>query len=118
MEDKIAAFVLKKRAIREISLNSTENKKEEKPTPWYMRPLSADEFTIKRGKDENYYLQHKEWSKRTYVGPYYTRFMAEDIVKRYVKESLKGPLHMKPSNDIHSILIENENFFTASFTAT
>ena len=107
VEDKIAAFVRKKRVIKDVTPRDFTEEK----TPWYKRPLKREEFKIRCGKDERYYVRHDEWSKRTYIGPYFTRFTADKIINSYITESLKGPLSLKPSSEIHSVIIDDENFF-------
>lgn len=108
MEDKIAAFVKKKRTIKDTK--SVEIK--EVKTPWYRRPILREAFIIKIGIDKKFYLQHEEWSSRVWVGPYDTEKKANEIIDSYVTESLKGSLERKPMDSVHSIIVENgKDFF-------
>lgn len=106
VEDKIAEFVRRKHKIATQKVEIKEVK-----TPWYRRPIERDAFTIKMGKDNNYYVQHNEWSKRTWIGPYKDTVEAHLIIESYVMESLKGTLDKKPMDSVHSLVIENENDF-------
>jgi hypothetical protein len=74
--------------------------------------LAFEEFICKEGCDNNYYVRHKEWGKRIWIGPYSSKKDAEKIIKAYVAESIKAPLDTKVNNKVHSIIIENaEKFF-------
>ena len=114
--DKLTQFVLKNRVIKD--LNTFEKPRnitvETKPQfiPWFKRPLAFEEFICKEGRDNNYYVRHKEWGKRIWIGPYSSKKDAEKIIKAYVAESIKAPLDTKVNNKVHSIIIENaEKFF-------
>ena len=127
--NKIAEFVNKKRVIhadlRELPkidaeslkghTNDVEFKpKGEKKTPWYKRPLERNEFSYRKAKDNKFYVRHKEWSKKTWIGPYDTEHDVNVIVTSYVLESLKEPLDRKTNKNIHSICVENDNVFFIS----
>ena len=105
-EDKIAEFVRRKRKIAAQKVEIKEVK-----TPWYRRPIDRNAFTVRMGKDNNYYVQHNEWSKRTWIGPYSDAVDALMIIESYVFESLKGTLDKKPMDSVHSLVVENEKDF-------
>ena len=105
-EDKIAEFVRRKRKIAAQKVEIKEVK-----APWYKRPIDRNAFTIRMGKDNNYYVQHNEWSKRTWIGPYSDAVDAYMIIESYVMESLKGTLDKKPMDSVHSLVVENEKDF-------
>jgi hypothetical protein len=110
MVDKIAEFVRKKRVIHDDEVKNVEIK--EVKIPWYKRPLEASEFVTRKGKDKKYYVQHNEWSKRVWIGPYNNENEAKSIIESYVFESLRtASLDKKTNNKIHSIIIENEKEF-------
>ena len=96
-------------------LNKRRERQSVKPTgvplpsiaPWYKRPLDKNEFSYKLAKNGRYYVRHKEWSARTWIGPYKEVKDANSIIESYVVESLKGPLDKKYSSDIHSVIIDN-----------
>ena len=79
--------------------------------PWYRRPLLWDEFEVKRAKNERYYVRHHEWGKHIWIGPYKLQADAEDVIDSYVEESRKGNLDRKADNNIHSVIIDNEEEF-------
>ena len=105
-EDKIAEFVRRKRKIAAQKVEIKEVK-----TPWYRRPIDRNAFTVRMGKDNNYYVHHNEWSKRTWIGPYSDAVDAHMIIESYVMESLKGTLDKKPMDSVHSLVVENEKDF-------
>ena len=107
--DKIAEFVRRNRVIQDIT-KKVEIK--EVKIPWYKRPLEYNEFTTRKGKDGKFYIQHCEWSKRVWVGPYKNDMETKIIIDSYVTESLKTTSLEKKSNEmIHSIIVEDENKF-------
>ena len=105
-EDKIAEFVRRKRKIAAQKVEIKEVK-----APWYKRPIDRNAFTVRMGKDNNYYVQHNEWSKRTWIGPYSDVVDAHIVIESYVMESLKGTLDKKPMDSVHSLVVENEKDF-------
>jgi hypothetical protein len=111
IEDKIeiSNFINKRRAkIKKPEIESLTDK----PTPWFKRPLEKSEFRHKLAKNGRYYVRHKEWGERTWIGPYRTIDDVNSIVNSYVVESLKGPLDRKYNDSIHSVIIDNpEEFF-------
>lgn len=102
--DKLAEFVLRKRVVK-------EPQKPQLIVPWYKRPLEREEFSYRQGNDGKFYVRHKEWSKRTWIGGYNTVKEVSNIVDSYVRESLKEPLDRKTNSNIHSITVENETVF-------
>ena len=107
-EDRIAAFVRKKRkpsaVVKQVEVKEVE-------LPWYKKPILKEDFHTRQGMDGLYYAQHNAWSKRTWIGPYSSRAEADKIIDSYVIESLKGSLEHKSMDSIHSVVIENGNFF-------
>jgi hypothetical protein len=84
----------------------------DKPTPWYKRPLDKSEFSHKLAKNGRYYVRHKEWGERVWIGPYRNINDVNAIIDSYVVESLKGSLDRKYDESIHSLIIDNpEEFF-------
>lgn len=110
MEDKIAAFVRKKRVVKNIQGVETNEKK----IPWYRKPILKEAFSVKEGKDGNYYVHHEEWSPRVWIGPYTTEKATEKIINSYVTESLKGTLQNKTVDSIHSLIVEDGKLFFKS----
>ena len=106
--DKIAEFVRKKRIIHD---ETPKVEIKEVKTPWYKRPLEASEFITRKGKNKKYYIQHKEWSKRVWIGPYENIKEVDSIIKSYVNESLKTTLDKKVNSNVHSLTVEDELFF-------
>ena len=107
--DKIAEFVRKKRVIHDDTIK-VEVK--EVKIPWYKRPLDASEFLTRKGKDKKYYVHHKEWSKRVWIGPYDTTKDSDAIIDAYVVESLRTTaLDKKQNTVIHSLIVEDEQLF-------
>lgn len=111
IEDKIeiSNFINKRRAkIKRPEIEQVTDK----PTPWFKRPLEKSEFKHKLAKNGRYYVRHKEWGERTWIGPYRTIDDVNSIINCYVVESLKGPLDRKYDDSIHSVIIDNpEEFF-------
>lgn len=111
IEDKIeiSNFINKRRAkIKRPEIEPLTDK----PTPWFKRPLDKSEFRHKLAKNGRYYVRHKEWGERTWIGPYRTIDDVNSIINSYVVESLKGPLDRKYDDSIHSVIIDNpEEFF-------
>ena len=106
--NRIAEFVNKKRVICDTKRVELKEIK----VPWYRRPLDHSEFFSREGKDGKFYVHHKEWAKRVWIGPYDNITDAKEIINSYVLESCKDTLDKKPTNNIHSIIVENEsNFF-------
>ena len=105
-EDKIAEFVRRKRKVQTQTVEIKEVK-----TPWYKRPIEREAFSIKKGKNGKFYAQHNEWSKRVWIGPYHSEDEASKIIDSYIEESLKGSLHKKPMDSIHSVIVDDEKTF-------
>ena len=101
-EDKIAEFVRRKRKVQAQTVEIKEVK-----TPWYRRPIEREAFSIREGKNGQFYAQHNEWSKRVWIGPYQSEDAVNKVIDSYVEESLKGNLDKKPTNSIHSIVVED-----------
>lgn len=105
-ENKIAAFVRKKRKVQTQTVEIKEVK-----TPWYKRPIERTAFVIRESIDGKFYAQHNEWSKRVWIGPYKSEEETIKVIDSYVNESLKGTLDKKPINSIHSVIIEDGQIF-------
>lgn len=106
--DEIGIFIKKRR--KEVKVDSISD--EIKKLPWYRRPLIKEEFITRKGKDNKFYVQHNEWHRTIWVGPYNTSKDAEDIIESYLDESQKAPLDKKLDSKIHSVQIEDvETFF-------
>lgn len=104
----IGVFVKNRR--KEIKVESITDKI--KKLPWYRRPLERHEFISRKGRDGKFYVQHNEWHKSIFVGPYKTVGEANDIIESYVCESNKIHLDKKVDSRVHSIQIEDyETFF-------
>lgn len=100
--DKIAEFVLRKRVVNEVK----------KPlVPWYKRPIEREEFSYRKAKNGKLYVQHHEWSRHTWIGPYDDLNGVNDIIDAYVKESLIAPLDRKANKNIHTIVVDDESEF-------
>ena len=114
IEDRveISKFINKRRVHAKHSTQEIVTPITDKPTPWYKRPLTETEFRHKLAKDGRYYIRHKEWGERTWIGPYRNMTDVDAVIKSYVTESLKGPLDRRYDNSIHSIVVDNpEEFF-------
>ena len=108
MNNNIGEFIKNRRKeIKEETITDKIRK-----LPWYRRPLERNEFTSRKGKDGNFYVQHVEWHKTIFIGPYKTVNEAEDIIDSYLSESQKIHLDKKLDSRVHSIQIEDyANFF-------
>ena len=84
-EDKIAEFVRRKRKVQTQTVEIKEVK-----TPWYRRPIEREAFSIREGKDGKF-----------------SEDAVNKVIDSYVEESLKGSLDKKPTNSIHSVIIED-----------
>jgi hypothetical protein len=109
MEDKtkLKEYISKRKTNRNCVVTEAKTIK----LPWYKRPLTEDEFIIRKGKDKNFYVHHNEWSEKIYIGPYKTINDAGDIVKLYIKVSLKEPVTKKIDENVHSLSIDNIDAF-------
>lgn len=101
-----------------IKKRTGKNKPVEKPQPqleekipWYKRPIFRDEFIVKKGKDNKYYLKHNEWKPNIWVGTYDTIKECNEIIDSYVNKSLKQNDNLKLDSRIHSVIIDNEKDF-------
>jgi hypothetical protein len=112
IDDKIeiSNFINKRRKKLSVTNPSIEPITD-KPTPWYKRPLDKSEFRHKLAKNGRYYIRHKEWGERTWIGPYKSIEDVKAIVDSYVVESLKGSLDRKYDESIHSVIIDNPEAF-------
>lgn len=107
MEDKITAFVRRKRPSAIVKITDPK----QVGLPWYKKPIVREDFCTKKGMDGLYYAQHYAWSKRTWIGPYASTAEANKVIDSYVVESHKGSLEHKSMDSVHSVVIENEHFF-------
>lgn len=80
-------------------------------TPWYRRQLTRDEFIHKKAKDGKFYVQHNEWHRTIWIGPYKDKDEAEEIITSYLEESKKSHLDRKIDSKVHSLKIEDELSF-------
>ena len=80
---------------------------------WYQRPLEKGEFSYRVGKDnKKFYIQHNEWSKHIFVGPYDDTKVVNEIIDSYVMASLSNAIGKKLDKRVHSVRIDNpEEFF-------
>lgn len=102
--------LMKKRRDREITPQMTEPTIQT-PVPWYKRPLTKEEFSYKLAKNGRYYVRHKDWSEKVWIGPYRNTEDIKAVVQSYVTESLKGSLMRKYDESIHSVIIDNPKEF-------
>ena len=109
---RISDFI-QKRKIKSVQTTSIDVDTNVKiHTPWFRRPLGENEFTHKLAKNGRYYVRHKEWSERVWIGPYRDINDVKTIIQSYVVESLKSNLDKKMDSSIHSVIIDNpEEFF-------
>ena len=88
------------------------NKKEAQPVEeWYKKEISSDDFVILAGKDKHYYGQHNKWKKNVYIGPYKTKEEVDKVISSYESVTKKPFGSRKEIKNIHSILIEDKDFF-------
>lgn len=114
-KDKLISFINKKREkieTKSIGTAVPSLRSDNKPIPWWKRPLEAEEFISKLAKNGRWYVRHKEWSKNTWIGPYKEQSSCQDIINSYVLKSLECNLlgRTLPSG-IHSVIIENPQEF-------
>ena len=98
--NKKAEFVLKKRVVKDIK----EIDIKETKTPWYLRPLSHEEFITKKNDEGRFYIRHTEWNKGVWIGPYASQKDADKIIQTYVDDSFKHPLDRNKNENIHSVV--------------
>ena len=114
-KDKLIDFINKKRKKAEtkrVGVAVPSIHSDNKPLPWWKRPLEADEFTSKLAKNGRWYVRHKEWSKNTWIGPYKEHSSCQGIINSYVLRSLECNLIGKTlPNGIHSVIIDNPKDF-------
>lgn len=79
--------------------------------PWYKRKLEASEFEIKQGKNNLFYVRHKEWSNVVFIGPYNTKLDALNIVGAYIVASTHGDLRFFDNSKVHSLTVDNPKTF-------
>jgi len=109
-KEKLKEFIYRNK--KKATVSTISLKADKKPIPWFKRPLEENEFSCLKGKDNKWYVRHKEWSKHTFIGPYGNKNDADEIVKSYVNVSLEGKiLGNQFSSNIHSLTIENVNEF-------
>lgn len=87
-----------------IEVVEEKPKKEEKK--WFQQPMTKDKFTIKEHNNK-YYAHYKGWKDNIWIGAYDTEKELNDVIKSYVKETKKSPIHRNLTN-IHSIIIDLE----------
>ena len=116
--DKIAEFVLRTRVVKEPQRQEIKEVETVKPSveekhkePWYKRPIEREAFSYKEAKNGKLYLRHREWSNKTWIGPYDTKQDINSVINSYVLESLKAPLDRKKNSNVHSVIIEDEEGF-------
>ena len=111
IEDKsaLSSFIKKKRKTSPVYPTRTIAVDEK--LPWYKRPLERDEFIFKLAKNGKYYIKHKEWGKKIWIGPYDSLLSVENIITSYLLESLKGQIDKKVDSNVHSVVIQNEDEF-------
>jgi hypothetical protein len=109
MEDKtkLKEYIAKRK--KTASLKPVEVKTVKQA--WYQRPLQEDEFIVKKGKDNKFYIRHDEWSETIFIGPYKDTYDVNEIIKSYVKASLEMSLDKKLDSRVHSISIDNPKEF-------
>ena len=82
--------------------------KEEK---WFEKCMDDGAFELREGKDNKFYLHYNEWKETIWIGPYKTEDDANKVVASYIKETKKPFGKRKEIKNIHSIIIEKEEFW-------
>ena len=107
-KEKLKEYINKRRIQKEPKAVETVTVR----LPWYKRPLFENEFVVRTGRDKKLYVQHNEWSKRIFVGPYNTIDEANEIIKSYIDVSIGNSLTKKLDKRVRSLVIESpEEFF-------
>ena len=85
----------------------------QKELKWFEKCMDENMFELKAGKDDNFYLHYNEWKKKIWIGPYKTEDEANKVVASYIKETKKPFGKRKEIKNIHSIIVEKEDFWKA-----
>jgi hypothetical protein len=85
----------------------------QKELKWFEKCMDEGVFELKTGKDNNFYLHYNEWKEKVWIGPYKTEDEANKVVASYIKETKKPFGKRKEIKNIHSIIIEKEDFWKA-----
>lgn len=80
---------------------------ETKSTPWYKKKVEKEDFSIFKGDEGKFYLQHKEWPPQTYAGAYDTKKDCEDIIQDYV--NISSGKKAKEYKKIHSVILTSKD---------
>jgi len=85
----------------------------QKELKWFEKCMDDGAFELRTGKDENFYLHYNEWKETIWIGPYKSEEEANKIVASYIKETKKPFGKRKEIKNVHSIIIEKEDFWKA-----
>ena len=86
--------------------------KDEKPVElkWFQKKITEDSFTIKQDKKGKFYAHHNEWKDRVWIGPYDSKEEIDKVIDSYVSVTKKPFGSRKELKNVHSILIEKQDW--------
>ena len=89
-----------------------KRKKEEKPVElkWFQKQITEDCFEIKQDKKGKFYAHHNEWKERIWIGPYGLKEDIDKVIASYVSVTKKPFGSRKELKNVHSILIEKQDW--------
>lgn len=88
-------------------------KKRQKPREpkWFEKCMDEGIFEARTGKDGNVYGHYNEWKEKIWIGPYKSQEELDKVIASYIKETKKPFGKRKEIKNIHSIIIEKEDFW-------
>ena len=88
-------------------------KKRSKPIEpkWYEKCMDEGVFEQRTGKDGKIYGHYNEWKETIWIGPYKDEDELNKVIASYIKETKKPFGKRKEIKNIHSFIVEKEDFW-------
>lgn len=82
-----------------------------KEPKWYEKCMDEGIFEQRTGKDDKIYGHYNEWKETVWIGPYKDEDELNKVIASYTKETKKPFGKRKEIKNIHSIIVEKEDFW-------
>lgn len=92
------------------SFKSHLPKKRQTKPKWFETQITTEQFETRKDKKGKFYGHHEAWKNNTWIGPYDNEDELNKVIASYVSVSKKPFGKRKELKNVHSIVIEKQEW--------
>ena len=85
-------------------------KKRKGEPKWFEGKITSESFITKKDWKGKFYAHHNEWKDKIWIGPYDSQEEVDKVIASYVAISKKPFGDRKELKNVHSIVIEKQEW--------